>query len=275
MTPWYEWLHVGLRTSHIVIGCIGLAVFWLVIGVPKGTGLHRRLGRVFVASALFVGGSALVSSTWALLHPLSFAPGIATLAPERQAAILANVQFLFAILWFLSVATIAGALYGWHSVKLKANVAALRRTSLPFWQSLAVVASAGLFCFGAYHLVTGTSKSDMPLAAYWVPTLLGMVGFFTTIIELRSVYRPLQHSREWLYRHIEQMFGTGIAFHTAFLVFGARRVLEKYLEGPLFLVPWIAPFIIGVIATKWYIGRLKRQAAAGTAPPMGVQVERS
>lgn len=178
---------------------------------------------------------------------------------------LANLQFLFAILRILSVATIAGALYGWHSVRLKANVAALRRTSLPFWQSLAVLASTGLLGFGVYHLSVGVSKSDMPLAAYWVPTALGLCGYLGTIKEMRGVYRPLQDPREWLYRHVEQMFGTGVAFHTAFVVFGARTVLGKYLEGSLFLIPWIAPLIIGGVATKWYIGRLKRQTTIGNA----------
>ena len=66
------------------------------------------------------------------------------------------------------------------------------------------------------------------------------------------------------------MFGTGIAFHTAFLVFGASRLFGYYLRGPLALLPWILPPLIGGLAARWYIASLKRrldEATTNTADP--------
>jgi hypothetical protein len=85
------------------------------------------------------------------------------------------------------------------------------------------------------------------------------------------IYRPLTEPQEWLYRHIEQMFGTGIAFHTVFLVFGARAWLARYLEGPMQFLPWIVPIFVGTVATKWYIARLRSRTIPN--PTNGTKAE--
>jgi hypothetical protein len=61
-----------------------------------------------------------------------------------------------------------------------------------------------------------------------------------------------------LYKHVEQMFGTGIAFHTAFAVFGFARLSGIQFEGPLALAPWIVPPAIGFVATSFYVKGLRR-----------------
>ncbi|MCE2540754.1 MAG: DUF2306 domain-containing protein, partial [Acidobacteria bacterium] len=52
------------------------------------------------------------------------------------------------------------------------------------------------------------------------------------------------------------MLGGGIAFHTAFIVFGAQRVWAYELAGPLAIVPWILPTVVGIPAivvwTRYY-----------------------
>lgn len=260
MNTWTDLLHTFLRGSHVVIGFAGLLLFWLIVLGKKGTPRHRLIGRCFVLTAFYIGGSAIFSSAWALLHLESFAPKLATLEEDVQVITRGQIQFLFTLLLFLAIATVTGALYGLHSVRLKENVAALRRTSLPYWQLAAAITGLGLSVFGGYHLVVGVPTGGMPREAYWVPLLLGGFGFSETLKEMRQVFRPLADSREWLYRHVEQMFGTGVAFHTAFLVFGARVWLAPYLHGPLMFVPWIAPLIVGGFATKWYVARLKLQS---------------
>lgn len=261
---WAELLHALLRISHVVVGFAGLFLFWLVIFMKKGTRWHRFIGRCFVLTAFFVGGSAIFSSAWALLHLESFAPYVVTLADDVQAEKRSQYQFLFSLLLFLAIATVTGALYGLHLIRLKDNVAALRRTSLPYWQCTAAVTGFGLVVFAGYHLAFGSSTGGMPREAYWLPLVLGGFGFSETLREMRQVFRPMAEPHEWFYRHVEQMFGTGVAFHTAFLVFGARVWLAPYLNGPLMFVPWIAPLIIGGFATKWYVARLKLQGHATT-----------
>ena len=43
------------------------------------------------------------------------------------------------------------------------------------------------------------------------------------------------------------MIGGGIAFHTAFAVFGAQRLWDYELSGFLGVLPWILPALIGIL----------------------------
>lgn len=259
MSNWYESFHFLLRGSHIAVGLIGLLLFWCTILLKKGTSSHRFVGRCFVVTALYVGGTAMISALWALTHLDTFAPWIAQLPESEQTSRRGQYQFLYSILLFLAIATVTGAIYGYHSVRIREDVAALRKTSLPWWQLAAAVSGIYLAIFGGYHFVLGGPVTDMPRSAYCIPLLIGAFGVSETIKEMRQAYRPLTEPRQWLYRHIEQMFGTGVAFHTAFLVFGARTWLAPYLNGQLMFLPWVLPLIVGGIATKWYVDRLRGQ----------------
>jgi hypothetical protein len=52
----------------------------------------------------------------------------------------------------------------------------------------------------------------------------------------------------WWYKHMENMLGVGIGFHTAFLVFGMSRLFEVRLPTPWQLLPWLLPTAIGLPA---------------------------
>ena len=73
----------------------------------------------------------------------------------------------------------------------------------------------------------------------------------------------------WFYSHMGSMIGGGIAFHTAFAVFGAQRLWDYSLEGALGIVPWILPALIGipgtVLATRNYKRKFTRRPADATA----------
>lgn len=258
MNDWLSVVHGALRLSHIIGGFAGLVLFWLAIAMKKGSPTHRTVGKCFMFCAFYVGGTALVSSIWALVDSQSFAPWISRLEPSRQVAQLEQLRYLFSLLCFLSVATITGALYGWLSIRHQENVAPLRRGSLPFWMTMSAISGLCLAAFGFWRVAFGAPGGGFPSGAYWVPLVLGSFGCVDSIKELRKIHRPLSEPREWLFRHIQQMFGTGIAFHTAFLVFGANRLTGYSLRGPLAIVPWVLPTIIGVFAMKWYVDRLKR-----------------
>ena len=53
--------------------------------------------------------------------------------------------------------------------------------------------------------------------------------------------------------------GAGIAFHTAFAVFGMRRVLELPGTGLLGVLPWILPAAIGVPGTYLWQRHYRRK----------------
>lgn len=264
METWYEQFHGLLRLSHIVAGFAGLVLFWLVIVFPKGTALHRAIGNGFVYAALYVGGTGLLSSVWALAHVESFFPGLTRMAEGRQAIQREQLRFLFSLLGFLSAATVTGAIFGKLSIKYGANLIAFRRSSLPFWKFVTAAMGLGLVDFGGMRIMSGSPAGGMPVNSYWILVVLGGLGFVGAIRDLQRIYSQSCKPREWLQWHVSQMFGTGIAFHTAFLVFGANRMLKLSLRGPLAILPWILPTIIGVIAIKWYLRRL--EGAHPTAP---------
>ena len=82
------------------------------------------------------------------------------------------------------------------------------------------------------------------------PVLLGLspVGIVAGSTMLRRMRNPGGEPMGWLYSHLGSMIGGGIAFHMAFAVFGAQRVFSYELAGPLIMLPWMLPTIIGLPA---------------------------
>ena len=73
---------------------------------------------------------------------------------------------------------------------------------------------------------------------------LSPIGFVAGIGILGFRRNPQSTPRAWWYAHMGAILGAGIAFHTAFAVFGASRWIQ--LSGWLQIVPWILPTVIGV-----------------------------
>ena len=61
------------------------------------------------------------------------------------------------------------------------------------------------------------------------------------------------------------MLGGGIAFHTAFAVFGAPRLWAYEIAGPLAVLPWILPTVIGIPTIAVWTRRYRRKF--NPAPP--------
>ncbi len=260
MTEFLSAAHTVLRSCHVGLGFLGLVVFWLIAALPKGTRLHVRLGRLFAWIAYIVGGTALVSSIWAIVHIDSFAPWIAYKPAELQDGMRQSLVFFFALLLYLALATITGAVFGVQVMRLKSRHEGLRRTSVPMWELLTAATAGGLVVFGVAKLVTsGEATGSVPRAAASIPIILGLLGLLGAVTELRYIFGPRPPRREWLYKHVEQMFGTGIAFHTAFAVFGSNRLLGFNLSGAWALAPWIVPPIVGISLTAVYVARLRQR----------------
>lgn len=249
-------LHTCLRIVHIGLGFLGLALFWLIIAIPKGSQTHLRCGKVFLLITWIVGGSAMASSLWAIVDLDSFAPQLRHLDDsDRQRSIY---RFLFTILLYLSAATISGAAFGSQVVRTRFRHGDLRSTSVPFWLSLTGLTSLYLIVFGVWHLSQGR-VDGLNWESYFVPTVVGFVSIGSIVQEFRFVFGPSPAHSLWLSRHIWHMCGTGVAFHTAFLVFGANRLLNYSLPGAWALLPWVGPPVIGMWLTARYIRHFTRQ----------------
>lgn len=256
MTQSVSILHAAIRVTHIGLGFVGLALFWLIIALPKGSRTHILCGKIFAVVTWCVGGSALFSSLWALVHVDSFA-AIPQDSPDGD-RLREIFHFLFAILLYLSAATISGAVLGVQVMRTRGRHEDLRRTSLPIWLFVTALSAIGLIAFGIWHLAgMQTMSGSMPFVAYWIPVLVGSFGIKGVWQEWRYVFRTSPGPRDWLYQHIWHMCGTGVAFHTAFLVFGANRMFGFRLPGAWALVPWSVPPVVGMWLTARYIRRLR------------------
>lgn len=103
--------------------------------------------------------------------------------------------------------------------------------------------------------------------AYWSgssPVLLGLspVGIITGFTMLWYMRNADAQPMGWLFGHLGAMLGGGIAFHTAFAVFGAQRLFSYEISGPLALAPWLLPTIIGIpaiiLCSRYYRRKFSR-----------------
>ena len=69
----------------------------------------------------------------------------------------------------------------------------------------------------------------------------------------------------WYYAHLGNMIGAGIAFHTAFMVFGANRFVSMDLPGFWQLVPWVLPTAIG-LPIQYRLERTQRRRFGTLGP---------
>lgn len=221
-----ELLREGLRWIHIVLGFVGLVAFWFPVFARKGGYLHRRAGKVFVWCGYGVTGSAMVSCTvitWGWVRrgfPHDAGPGIAFVA---MLAYLAVVTFVILR----------------HSMRVLETKKDRQGNTLD--RVFAGAASAASLGIVVLALARWTGSSILLLA-------MSPIGFFAG----RGIRRYLQgedtSSRAWFYEHMGATLGAGIAFHTAFAVFGASRLFDYQLAGVISVLPWILPTLIGVPA---------------------------
>lgn len=235
-----EWIEVVLRYIHVVFGFAGLAAWWVPVFSKKGGKRHILFGRIFVFSAWVV----LVSAMAAVVYFVA----VLTAAGESPRTEPVNYSFLI-FLFYLAVVTLIIVRHAVGVLKTKADPEALRT---PFNLAAANLAGIASIVLVAYALFFRPPTLILLLA-------LSPIGFSVRQGNLRYLNGPRSSPREWFYEHMGAMLGAGIAFHTAFLVFGSRRLFDWSLQGWLAVVPWILPAAIGVPATVIWRRRYRRK----------------
>ena len=237
----------ALVLAHVATGFLGLAAFWVPVFARKGGRTHVRAGRVYAYCAYVVTLSALTAAAGRVLSYRFQGLGLAE-RPELYA---------FAVfLGCLGVVTFAMVRQAIRVVETKRAPEALRTT---FHQALGWASIAGTLLVVGFALGAWSPVS---------PVLLGLspLGLFTGTGMLRMMRAPGARRMGWMYSHLGSMLGSGISFHTAFFVFGAERLWAYELAGPLAVVPWILPTLVGVPAivvwTTYYRRSFERGGAA-------------
>lgn len=228
------------RFLHIAVGFAGLAAWWIPITTTKGGRHHRRLGKVFVVAAYVVGGSALLSPPLRIVDSL--------LAGMAWRTIVADMGFLL-LLWYLGLLTVDLAHYGLRVLRTRREPERLGSPLLSVMTWALMLGSVAV----ALHAVQFWSQTSVILL------VLSPLGIVQGLRQRRYVRVQPALNKPWFYEHMDAMLGAGIAFHTAFLVFGSRVVLDLSVLGDYNWVPWVLPGILGTVGGRWWQRQYRRR----------------
>src|SRR5262245_58493256 len=215
-------------TIHVVAGIIGLAAFWTPAVARKGGALHIKAGRIFYWMTCAIAVTGLVMGAAMLVDPLGIRLQGRTVAPERAAAIASQIRLTVPFLLYLVIITFAPVHHGVRVLETRRQPERLRT---PFHTALSVSA-------------IGAAAAMVGLAAWFrqpIFAALSPIGFLLGTGHLKYARQPLASPMAWWYEHMGAMLGGGIAFHTAFLVLGAGRLLPFHLSGAAAVIPWVLP----------------------------------
>lgn len=218
---------------HVTAGFVGLAAFWVPIFTKKGAKNHKLFGKIFKYCAYVVLGAAILS--------VSYRTGDALLSGVSVADNADDFGFIF-FLGYLAVVTLIGMRHGFGVLSQKQDLSQLNTPINVFFGWAAIGASAFIVAFALYY-----SPSNNILLFALSP--LGIANGYG-ILKVTSGKR--MEKKAWFYEHMGALMGTGIAFHTAFAVFGSVQLFNIGLEGFVAVIPWVLPALVGIPAvTIW------------------------
>ena len=242
-----ELLREILRWPHIVFGFTGLIAFWFPVFARKGGALHRRAGKIFVACGYGVTVSAALSCL--VLTAIIVGGG----SWQQNRANLAMLAFLA----YLALVTFVVLR---HSTRVLASKRDRSKIDTPLDRALAYSSIAASLAIIALALLWPTRMTTLLLA-------LSPIGL-SSGYEIRRYFQGADPSpRAWFYEHMGATLGAGIAFHTAFAVFGMRRLFELPSTGLLAMLPWILPAAIGIPGTFLWQRHYRRKFGDLPAAP--------
>jgi hypothetical protein len=235
-----QFLLDSARYLHISFGFAGLAAFWFPIFAKKGGRLHVTAGKVFKWCAYGVLGAAAIA--------LSVRVTALTLDGTTPFTDPGPYGFLI-FLGYLTIVTFVTLRHGITVLHSKRNHAAMRH---PLNYVMAWTAIASSVAIVSYALLIKPDTMIILLA-------LSPIGFLGGRGILQFLDKEPTTPRWWFYEHMGAMLGAGIAFHTAFFVFGSIRLFDVGLSGWVAALPWIAPTAIGVPASIIWANYYRRR----------------
>lgn len=220
---------------HLACAVGATAVFWIPIAVGKGGPLHISAGRLYVRLIYLTAATGAPLAVW--LFARAAEPNA-----RRTAAFLAYLITILVMPVF-------------HGVRVARAARAGTPVASPWHTMLSLAAIAA----GALLFVLAVAWGE------WPYVVLSLVGPIMGARALR--YSKAATSTAWREEHIVAMLVSGIAVHTALLVFGLGRTLHLQLSGAAAYVPWLLPAVVGLPLLVWEV-RKERARHARTAPPV-------
>lgn len=212
-------IHDVLLWIHIPVGTVSLILFWIPVGVKKGSPIHRKVGRYYYYTMWIVTATALLMSI------CNF--------------IMGHLMIAY-FLGYLSIITAYPLWYSYEILHQKREWTDRYFLIRKVFTTLMFTAGLAMFLIGAiqYHFQQmGTMMA-----------FFGVIG----ISAVRDVFmkKPEAMEKETkLKMHISGTIISGIAAYTAFFAFGGNRIFP--LPPQWMAVPWIAPTVLGVLYMRY------------------------
>ncbi len=212
---------------HIAAGFIALVLFWVQAAGRKAGARHKLIGRYYQRLMWIVVFSA-----------------VALCVIRITQGNLVGALFLL----FLALITAKPLWIGTRVLELRTK--SQRATNLARYNLVALAFNLTIVVTGAAMLLYGLNSGGQPFAVLMMIFgglgLSNMPDLIATLKSMRS-----EAAVDWMKEHIVSMGTSGIAAHTAFLVFGASRILPIALtQSSWAFIPWVAPSVVGVILMR-------------------------
>ena len=208
---------------HIPFGTLSLVLFWIPVGVKKGSPLHRKVGWYYYISMWVVLISALLLC-------------VTNVAMSNYYTAL-----------FLGYLVIITSHPLWYSYEI------LRQTT--DWTAryflIRRIFLSVTFIAGIILITIGTIVFQLKEMGI-IMVFFGLLAV-PSIKELRLSKASATQKETRLKMHIQGTIITGIAAYTAFFAFGGRRIFIDvfHLDPQWMIVPWIAPTLLGLIYANY------------------------
>lgn len=218
-----EWIDKILLWVHIPFGMMSLILFWIPVGVQKGSPLHRKVGRWYFFMMWVVVLTAFLLSIVNLI-----------MGDIMSAVFLGFLSIITVYpLWYANEILQQGRQWTDRYFRIRKGFLSVLFTS-----------GIGVFLVGAIQ--------------YQFQDLGLMMAFFGILAfpagrELFMTKATAMDKETKLKMHIRGTIISGIAAHTAFFAFGGRRILVDvlHMDTSLMFIPWIAPTLLGLVYSRY------------------------
>lgn len=225
------WLFETFVIAHVICGATGLVIFWVPVLTRKGNARHKQWGKYFAWSMLATGTAAMGMGTCTLIAPVATHP-TSPLLPD-----VTLIRGLFGwMMVYLAILTVGLAWHGLMTIRNKANHAANRTWFNVGLQVATIIAALNCAIQGwliGQNLMIGVA----------------VLGLASAGLYLHFIYSDKPARLEFLMQHLQASLGAGISVYTAFLAFGAVRLMPSQAFNTTM---WAIPSVVGISLMIFY-----------------------
>lgn len=224
-----EAIHKTLLMIHIPVGTLALILFWIPVGVKKGSTLHRKVGRYYYYAMWIVLLSAFLMCICNL--------------------IMGNYVSA-AFLGYLSVITSYPLWYSYEILNQDMVWTDRYFMIRKIFSILIFLSSIAMFLLGAIKFNFQNMGTVM--------AFFGLLGI-PAIRDIRMTKEYATSKETKMKMHIQGTIISGIAAYTAFFAFGGSRFLMGVLQldAQWMILPWTLPTVLGLIYSRYMKRKFK------------------